>query len=649
MFRFLSFLFVLFLAGCSGSRDTTAPSISKVSTENIGSRNATIAWSTDEGADTQVQYGTTPSYGSSTVLAAGIMTSHRQTLTGLQPGTLYHYRVLSRDAAGNLATSTDATFSTPAEEASGPPPAPETPAPETPPPPATPAPKPEIAPEPKPETKSEPKPKAEPKPAPPAEATPETKPAPAADRTAPTVPTGLTVTGNSSNQINLNWIASTDDTGVAGYRLFRDGKPIATTPSTGYADKGLSPSTGYSYTVSAFDRAGNASPQSAAVGASTAAPPDTTPPQISGVAIENIGSGDAIIRWITDEPGDSQIEYGATTAYGSFSPQASTLVRAHSQALTGLLPATRYHYRVRSRDAAGNLATSPDAAFTTESLPDTAPPSVPRGLTAAPLSYTQVNVAWNPSTDNVGVAGYRLYRNGIQVATLTGQIYSDGNLTPDTTYRYTVAAYDPAGNLSAQSPPISVHTPPFLSDIAARGITPTGAAIIWTTREPATAQVEYGTTTEYGARSPLDGALATSHTAALTGLTPSTTYHYRVISKDAAGMTVPSADFTFSTAPPPDAVPPSVPTELTAKAASFNQVELTWTPSTDNRGVTGYRIYRNGTQVGTTAALRYIDAGLTGSTTYTYTVSAYDAAGNASEPSAPTAATTPRKPFFGGK
>jgi hypothetical protein len=96
---------------------------------------------------------------------------------------------------------------------------------------------------------------------------------------------------------------------------------------------------------------------------------DTTPPVISGVAASGIGSAAATIGWTTDEPADSQLDYGTTTSYGSSTTLDANLSLSHSQALTGLTAATVYHYRVRSRDAAGNLATSGDFTFTTAPSP----------------------------------------------------------------------------------------------------------------------------------------------------------------------------------------------------------------------------------------------------------------------------------------
>ena len=89
-----------------------------------------------------------------------------------------------------------------------------------------------------------------------------------------------------------------------------------------------------------------------------------------------------------------------------------------------------------------------------------------------------------------------------------------------------------------------------------------------------------------------------------------------------------------------DTSKPSVPTNLTATAASENSINLSWTASSDNVAVTGYTVYRGGAQTATTTTTSYTDTGLSASTLYTYTVSAYDAAGNASATSTPASTTT---------
>jgi len=96
-----------------------------------------------------------------------------------------------------------------------------------------------------------------------------------------------------------------------------------------------------------------------------AAHPDTTAPVILGVNASSVTSTGATIAWTTDEPSTSRVEYGLTTSYGSATTLDTSLVTAHSQPLTGLAVATTYHYRVVSRDAAGNTGFSPDATFAT--------------------------------------------------------------------------------------------------------------------------------------------------------------------------------------------------------------------------------------------------------------------------------------------
>ncbi|ATB42129.1 hypothetical protein CYFUS_007606 [Cystobacter fuscus] len=127
-----------------------------------------------------------------------------------------------------------------------------------------------------------------------------------------------------------------------------------------------------------------------------------------------------------------------------------------------------------------------------------------------------------------------------------------------------------------------------------------------------------------------------------TGLAASTTYTFTVKARDAAGnASAASASASATTkAATGDTQAPTAPASLTATAASSSQINLTWGASTDNVGVTGYIIYRGGTQVGTSTATSYSDTGLAASTTYSYTVKARDAAGNLSAVSNTASATT---------
>ena len=113
------------------------------------------------------------------------------------------------------------------------------------------------------------------------------------DTESPTIPTNFSGSAVSNSQINLSWSASTDNIGVAGYRVSRNnGSNIFTTSTTSYADTGLASSTEYSYTVTAFDGAGNSSATSTSIAIATLAPqppPPNVPPPSAGVGDTYIG------------------------------------------------------------------------------------------------------------------------------------------------------------------------------------------------------------------------------------------------------------------------------------------------------------------------------------------------------------------------
>lgn len=183
--------------------------------------------------------------------------------------------------------------------------------------------------------------------------------------------------------------------------------------------------------------------------------------------------------------------------------------------------------------------------------PDTQAPTVPANLAATAVSSTQINLSWDPSTDNYGVTGYNIFRNSVNIGSSATNSYSDTTCAPNTTYTYTVSAYDGSGNESAQSAPASATTPGDTTPPVISGVTATPAAttcaIAWATNEASTSQVEYGRTTAYGSTTTLNPSLVTSHSVGLTGLTKRTTYHYRVRSKDASNNEAISGDYTFTT------------------------------------------------------------------------------------------------------
>ncbi|MHC4150061.1 MAG: fibronectin type III domain-containing protein, partial [Planctomycetota bacterium] len=120
---------------------------------------------------------------------------------------------------------------------------------------------------------------------------------------------------------------------------------------------------------------------------------------------------------------------------------------------SNLAPDTIYTYTVSAYDYTGNESAQSDPVE--GSTFDTEPPSVPQNLEITMTTQTMVGLVWDASTDNVGVDGYKVYRDGSYVISTPITFYVDSGLTPGTAYTYTVSAYDAADNESAQSSPVT--------------------------------------------------------------------------------------------------------------------------------------------------------------------------------------------------
>ncbi|OGZ34075.1 MAG: hypothetical protein A2Y98_03315 [Candidatus Portnoybacteria bacterium RBG_19FT_COMBO_36_7] len=342
-----------------GTADTTAPTISSVLASSITSSGATISWTTNEASNSQVDYGTTVSYGSQTTLDSSMVISHSQSLSGLSPSTTYHYRVKSRDAAGNLATGSDNTFTTSAV----------------------------------------------------ADATPPVRFAgsPSTNLSSGTNQATLSLTTNES--------ATCRYSATAGIAYSSMSNTFLTTGGTSHSASisGLTDQNTYTYYVKCQDSAGNANPDDYQITFSVASTTDTIPPVLSSITASSIISDSAVITWTTNEVSDSQIEYGTTASYGSQTSLAVSLATYHSVTLSGLFASTLYHYRVKSRDAASNLAISLDFTFTTNSFVSPTPtpaPTLADGSLVRAAGDTKVFLIqnnqkqWIPSLDVFVANGY---------------------------------------------------------------------------------------------------------------------------------------------------------------------------------------------------------------------------------------------------
>jgi chitodextrinase len=338
---------------------------------------------------------------------------------------------------------------------------------------------------------------------------------------------------------------------------------------------------------------------------------------------------------------------GGNTPYGEYYQGLIDEVRVYSRAL-----------------AAAEIQTDMNTPIA-PSVPDNTPPSAPSGLNTVAAGSSQVNLSWTAATDEVGVAGYRVERcqgatctSFAEVGAPAGTTFNDTALAASTTYRYRVRASDGAGNLSQYSAIATATTPAApdtTSPAAPTGLTAAAVStsridLAWAAATDNVGVTGYRVERCQGASCSNFGEVGTPAGTAFssTGLTANTSYRFRVRAVDAAGnLSAYSSIVNASTPPVQDTSPPSVPGGFGAVAVGSGRVDLGWSASTDNVGVTGYRVERcqgasctNFGEVGTPAGTAFSDVGLSASTTYRYRVRAADAAGNLSGFSGVAEATT---------
>lgn len=178
------------------------------------------------------------------------------------------------------------------------------------------------------------------------------------DTSVPTAPTNLKVTATAYNKVSLSWQASTDNVGVTGYTVFRNGTPIAQVGTVAnYQDTTVSSNTKYSYQVTARDAAGNQSAASTNVSVTTPTVPDSqapsTPTGLNGTAAS---ASQINLSWQSSTDNIGVTGYDVYRATGNGSLQKIATATSTSFGDTNLASNTTYNYAVRARDAAGNVS-----------------------------------------------------------------------------------------------------------------------------------------------------------------------------------------------------------------------------------------------------------------------------------------------------
>ena len=277
------------------------------------------------------------------------------------------------------------------------------------------------------------------------------------DLESPSIPQNLLVESVTSDMVSLSWDASTDNIGVAGYRVYRDKQLVQEVQGEQFTDTGLTEDTEYTYEVRAFDIAGNQSEASNEVFARTSVSVDDEAPTIPlNLKVENVTTDTVSLSW-----GASTDNIGVAGYRVYRDKQLVQEVQGEQFTDTGLTEDAEYTYEVRAFDAAGNQSeVSNRINVRTKGIVDHKPPTTPMNVRATVVTENKVTLLWEASSDESGIRSYQVYRNSILVGSLPGDTlsYTDTNLSEKTKYYYTITACDHAGNVSVASKALLITT-----------------------------------------------------------------------------------------------------------------------------------------------------------------------------------------------
>jgi chitodextrinase len=493
------------------------------------------------------------------------------------------------------------------------------------------------------------------------------------DTTPPTTPGNVSATPVSSSQVNVAWSASTDNVGVTGYKVFRNGSLAgSTTTALTYSDTGLAASTTYTYTVVAFDAAGNVSTPSTPVTAMTLTP-DSTPPSVSitaPLANATVTGTISVSANATDNVAVASVQFQLDGA------NLGALLTAPPYTIswnTATAMNTSHTLTAIATDTSGNSATSTPITVMVSNT-STGPPT--QGL----IGYWNFDEGSGTVAHDTSGSGY----NG----TVSGAVWTTGEINGALSFNggtaYVVTPNIALGNTFSVSAWVNAavtkqtgyariletqYNVGLYLGVSSSGTkykfivnsgagSTGGCGLAYGCAEGGTVAIGWHlvTATYDGTTATLyvDGTVMTTDT--FTAPSASTLPLY--VGRYYAGgygwsgsvddvrlynraLTATEVSTIYTSASSPDTNPPTTPGNVTATPVSSSQINVAWSASTDNVGVIGYKVFRNGSLAGsTTTALAYFDTGLAASTTYSYTVEAYDAAGNVSTPSPPVTATT---------
>lgn len=275
---------------------------------------------------------------------------------------------------------------------------------------------------------------------------------------------------------------------------------------------------------------------------------DSQAPAISNIRLTSLTTSTATVAWITDEASTSTVRYGTNASALTSIATIPGNGLSHAVTLSGLSGDTTYFYRVESKDAADNTATSDVRTFSTDL---TAP--VITTVTVASVGTDRAEITWSTNEAASTHVAYGTSCTSLTLisedaAAVTSHSRLLTGLSPNTSYCYRVSSKDAQGNESVSATAQFTTRPVEILTLSGITSSPTASSvtIAWTSSLGADSVVEYGPSSGAYPYSVSASAIVTSHSLTLTqNLTSGTTYYYRVRSTTALGTTVVSAPLSF--------------------------------------------------------------------------------------------------------
>jgi titin len=463
----------------------------------------------------------------------------------------------------------------------------------------------------------------------------------ASPATLPGAPTLSSATA-ADGSVALVWSAPASNGGsaVTGYDVYRGTAAGSETlltnlgPVTSFTDTTALDGTTYWYVVSAVNTVG----EGVRSGELSATPAGVPGAPVLGAPVA--ANGTVSLSWTAPASSGGAPVTGYRVYRGTTSGAETlltTLGTVTTWTDTSVVNGATYWYEVAAVNSTGTGLPSTERSVTLASVA-----SAPTLVSATPGNASVVLV-WTAPVSNGGspVTGYKLYRGTASGAetllTTLGVVttYTDTPVVNGTTYWYKLTAVTAAGEglasteLSAK--PATVPGAPTLTSATGGS---TGVTLVWTaptsTGGSAVTGYKVYRATASGAETLLTTVgLVTTYTD--TTVATGTTYYFQVSAVNLPGEGLKSAE--LSATKPTDSTAPSKPGTPKALVVGTTQIALDWTDSTDNVGVAGYQVYRDGSLVATVPTSYYLDSGLAVGSSHTYYVKAVDAAGNASQAS----------------